>query len=203
MAQISKPYRGLMGEVTVILSAIEKGDSESAAKLLPLVYDELRRLAAEKMAFEKPGQTLDATALVHEAFIRLTGSERLQMKPLEFAGSRHFFAVAAEAMRRILVENARRKKAEKRGGEFKRVDFDEANLPGGAGPDELILLDEALSQLCEEDPDAAQIAKLRLFGGMSIDDAGNVVGVSRATAFRSWTYARAWLNSHLQDVEKS
>ena len=118
-----------MGDVTVILSAIEQGDSASAAKLLPLVYDELRRLASEKMAFEKPGQTLDATALVHEAFIRLTGSERLQKTPLEFAGSRHFFAVAAEAMRRILVENARRKNAEKRGGNRRRVDLDEANVP--------------------------------------------------------------------------
>lgn len=190
-----------MGDVTVILSAIEQGDSESAAKLLPMVYDELRRLAAEKMAFEKPGQTLDATALVHEAFIRLTGSERLQRTPLEFAGSRHFFAVAAEAMRRILVENARRKKADKRGGDFKRVAFDEENLSGGAGADELLLLDEALAKLTEDDADAAAIAKLRLFGGMTIDDAGQVVGVSRATAFRSWTYARAWLNAHLQDHE--
>ena len=192
-----------MGDVTVILSAIEQGDSESAAKLLPLVYDELRRLAAEKMAFEKPGQTLDATALVHEAFIRLTGSERLQKTPLEFAGSRHFFAVAAEAMRRILVENARRKNAEKRGGDRRRVDLDEANVPGGASADELVLLDEALTQLASDDADAAEIAKLRLFGGMTMDDAGKVLGVSRATAFRSWTYARAWLNSHLQDHGKT
>src|SRR4051812_37985637 len=144
VGQLWKRYRGHMGEVTIILSAIEKGDVESASKLLPLVYDELRRLAAEKMALEKPGQTLDATALVHEAFIRLTGSERLQKTPLEFASSRHFFAVAAEAMRRILVENARRKKAEKRGGEFKRVDYDEANVAGGASADELILLDDAM-----------------------------------------------------------
>jgi RNA polymerase sigma factor (TIGR02999 family) len=192
-----------MGEVTVILSAIDNGDSQSAAKLLPLVYDELRRLAADKMAFERPGQTLDATALVHEAFIRLTGSERLQKTPLEFAGSRHFFAVAAEAMRRILVENARRKHAAKRGGGRQRVDLDEANVPGRTNPDELVLLDEALTQLADEDAGAAEIAKLRLFGGMTIDDAGKVVGVSRATAFRSWTYARAWLNSHLQDTEKA
>lgn len=190
-----------MGEVTVILSAIEKGDSESAAKLLPLVYDELRRLAAEKMAFEKPGQTLDATALVHEAYVRLTGSERLQKTPLEFAGSRHFFAMAAEAMRRILVENARRKSAEKRGGDRKRVELDEANVPGGGNADELILLDTVLSQLALDDPDAAEIAKLRLFGGMTIDDAGKVLGISRATAYRSWTYARAWLNAHLQGKE--
>ncbi len=190
-----------MGEVTVILSAMEKGDSESAAKLLPLVYDELRRLAAEKMAFENPGQTLDATALVHEAYIRLTGSERLQALPLEFNGSRHFFAVAAEAMRRILVENARRKNAEKRGGDRQRVSLVEANVPGGESADELILLDAALSQLALDDPDAAEIAKLRLFGGMSIDDAGKVLRVSRATAFRSWTYARAWLNAHLRGKE--
>jgi RNA polymerase sigma factor (TIGR02999 family) len=190
-----------MGDVTVMLSAIDKGDSESAAKLLPLVYDELRRLAAERMAFEKPGQTLDATALVHEAFIRLTGSERLQKTPLEFAGSRHFFAAAAEAMRRILVENARRKNAAKRGGGRQRVALDEANVPGGAVADELILLDAALSQLALADADAAEIAKLRLFGGMTIDDAGKVLGVSRATAFRNWTYARAWLNAHLQGTE--
>lgn len=191
-----------MGEVTVILSAIEKGDSESAAKLLPLVYDELRRLAAEKMAFENPGHTLDATALVHEAYIRLTGSERLQRTPLEFAGSRHFFAMAAEAMRRILVENARRKNAEKRGGGRHRVDLDAASEPGGTGADELLLLDAALSQLTLDDPDAAEIAKLRLFGGMTIDDAGQALRISRATAFRSWTYARAWLNAHLQGTEK-
>jgi RNA polymerase sigma factor (TIGR02999 family) len=190
-----------MGDVTKILSAIENGDSASAAQLLPLVYDELRRLAAEKMAFEKPGQTLDATALVHEAFIRLTGSERLQRTPLAFNSSRHFFAVAAEAMRRILVENARRKHAEKRGGNRQRVDLDEATVSGGTSADELILLDAALTQLALDDPDAAEIAKLRLFGGMTIDDAGTVLGVSRATAFRSWTYARAWLNAHLQDSE--
>src|SRR4051812_8026773 len=202
VGQLWKRYRGHMGDVTVILSAMEKGDSESAAKLLPLVYDELRRLAAGKMAFEKPGQTLDATALVHEAFIRLTGSERLQKTPLEFTGSRHFFAVAAEAMRRILVENARRKHAAKRGGDRQRVDLDEANVPGGASADELILLDTALSQLALDDADAAEIAKLRLFGGMTIDDAGKLLGVSRATGFRSWTYARAWLNAHLQGTEK-
>lgn len=191
-----------MGDVTFMLSAIEKGDSASAAQLLPLVYDELRRMAAEKMAFEKPGQTLDATALVHEAFIRLTGNERLRTAPLEFAGSRHFFAVAAEAMRRILVENARRKNAAKRGGERRRMDLDEANVPGGASADELVLLDEALTQLAKDDADAAEIAKLRLFGGMTIDDAGKVLRVSRATAFRSWTYASAWLNTHLQGTEK-
>lgn len=191
-----------MGDVTIILSAIEKGDTASAAKLLPLVYDELRRLSAEMMAFEKPGQTLDATALVHEAFIRLTGSERLRETPLEFNSSRHFFAVAAEAMRRILVENARRKNAEKRGGgTYRRVDLDEGNVPGGASADELILLDEALTKLNDDDPEAASLAKLRLFGGMTIDDAGVVLGVSRATAFRHWTYARAWLNAHLQVVD--
>ena len=190
-----------MSDVTVILSAIEKGNSASAAKLLPLVYDELRRLAAEKMGFEKPGQTLDATALVHEAFIRLTGCGRLQTTPLEFNGSRHFFAVAAEAMRRILVENARRKNTEKRGGDCRRVHLDEANVRGGTSADELILLDAALSQLALVDADAAEVAKFRLFGGMTIDDAGRVLGVSRATAFRSWTYARAWLNAHLQDNE--
>jgi RNA polymerase sigma factor (TIGR02999 family) len=198
----AKRYRGGMGDVTVILDSIEKGDSASAAKLLPLVYDELRRLAAEKLAFERPGQTLDATALVHEAFLRLTGSERLQTIPLEFNGSRHFFAVAAESMRRILVENARRKGAVKRGGNRPRVDLDEANLPGGAGGDELILLDAALSQLALDDADATEVAKLRLFGGMSIDDAGKALGLSRATAFRHWTYARAWLNAHLQNSDE-
>jgi RNA polymerase sigma factor (TIGR02999 family) len=190
-----------MGDVTVILSAIESGDTESATTLLPLVYDELRRLAAEKMAFERPGQTLEATALVHEAFVRLTGGERQRATPLAFHGSRHFFAVAAEAMRRILVENARRKSARKRGGDRRRVDWDEANLAGGAGADELILLDAALLQLALDDPEAAEVAKLRLFGGMTIDDAATVLGVSRATAFRNWTYARAWLNAHFQAAE--
>ncbi len=190
-----------MGKVTVILSAIEQGDASAAAQLLPLVYDELRRMAAEKMANEKPGHTLDATALVHEAYIRLTGSARLQAEPLEFAGRRHFFAVAAEAMRRILVENARRKKADKRGGDLIRVDLDEENVPGGASADELILLDNALSELAQEDAEAGEIAKLRLFGGMMIDDAAKVLDVSRATAFRHWTFARAWLNARLEDSD--
>lgn len=201
MSPIEERYFGHMGDVTELLSALEHGDSASAAALLPLVYDELRRLAAEKLSFEKPGQTLDATGLVHEAFIRLTGSDRLRARPLEFNGHRHFFAVAAEAMRRILVENARRKNAEKRGGNRPRVDLDEAAVPGGDGGDELILLDAALTQLASDAPDAAEVAKLRLFGGMTIDDAGAVLGISRATAYRNWTYARAWLNAHLHGTE--
>ncbi|MBX7105804.1 MAG: sigma-70 family RNA polymerase sigma factor [Gemmataceae bacterium] len=187
-----------MFEVTRILDAAAAGDTKAASELLPLVYDELRKLAAARMASENPGQTLDATALVHEAYVRLVGGDAAK----SWNGRGHFFAAAAEAMRRILVENARRKKAEKRGGDFKRVAFDEANLRGGAGPDELLLLDEALAKLTDDDPEAAAIAKLRLFGGMTIDNAGEIVGVSRATAFRNWTYARAWLNAHLQDGDR-
>jgi DNA-directed RNA polymerase specialized sigma24 family protein len=152
-----------MDEVSRILSAIEQGDPQAAEQLLPLVYDELRKLAAAKLARETPGQTLQATALVHEAYLRLVGVEQAQ----HWNGRGHFFAAAAEAMRRILVENVRRK--------------------------------QALGRLTQEDPGAAEVARLRLFAGLSVEDAAGVVGVSRATAFRHWTYARAWLQARLRE----
>jgi RNA polymerase sigma factor (TIGR02999 family) len=183
-----------MTDVTQILNAIEHDDPHAAEQLLPLVYDELRRLAAEKMAQEKPGQTLQATALVHEAYLRLVDEEKAQ----HWNSRGHFFAAAAEAMRRILVENARRKKAHKRSGGRKRIDLADAELASHSSPEAFLILDDALSRLAQEDPSAAGVAKLRLFAGLSVEDASQVLGISRATAFRHWTYARAWLQAQLQ-----
>src|SRR4051794_17439356 len=186
-----------MNDVTRILSAIAQGDAHAADQLLPLVYDELRKLASQKLAQEKPGQTLQATALVHEAFLRLVDAE--------YAGRwdnrRHYFAAAAEAMRRILIENARRKRAEKRGGGRTRVDLDEADLVTRSEPDELLDLDDALTALAAEDADAAQLVRLRLFAGLSVEQAAGVLEISRAGAYDQWTYARAWLNARLQERE--
>jgi RNA polymerase sigma factor (TIGR02999 family) len=184
-----------MSEVTRILSALDQGDPHAAEQLLPLVYDELRQLAAHKLAHEKPGQTLQATALVHEAYLRLVGADNDH----RWDSRGHFFAAAAEAMRRILIENARRKKAEKHGGEHQRVELAEAVFASSATPDELLFLDDALSNLTREDPAAAELAKLRLFTGLSVEQAADALGVSRATAFRHWTYARAWLHAQLRD----
>jgi RNA polymerase sigma factor (TIGR02999 family) len=179
----------LMSEVTNILSAIEQGEPHAAEKLLPLVYEELRRLAAQKLARETPGQTLQATALVHEAYLRLVDPNRAA-----HWGSRgHFFAAAAEAMQRILVENARRKQRIKHGGQFERVEIELADLPTRMPLDELLALDEALAQLRLHDPIKAKLVTLRYFGGMTIEQAAAVLGISRVTAFRYWTYARAWL----------
>jgi RNA polymerase sigma factor (TIGR02999 family) len=183
-----------MKDVTSILSAIEQGDAGAAEQLLPLVYDELRKLAAQKLAREKPGQTLQSTALVHEAFVRLVDNENGQ----RWDNRRHFFAAAAEAMRRILIENARRKQAGKHGGGRTRVDLDEADLISQSGPDELLDLDDALGVLAREDPDAVQLVKLRLFAGLSVGQAAEVLGISRAGAYQHWTYARAWLSARLQ-----
>ena len=183
-----------MSEVTRILSAIEQGDPRAAGELLPLVYAELRRLAAARLAREKPGQTLDATALVHEAYFRLAG-EQAQA----FANRRHFFAAAAEAMRRILVEAARRKRAAKHGGGRRRVNLADAEVACPSRPEELLLLDDALCRLAREDPAAAGVAQLRLFAGLSVEEAAAALGVARATAFRHWTYARAWLNARLRE----
>src|SRR5437660_5347935 len=180
-----------MNDVTRILGAIEQGDPHAAGQLLPLVYEELRKLAAQKLVQEKPGQTLQATALVHEAYLRLVGG-----KPDAHWNSRgHFIAAAAEAMRRILVENARRKKTEKHGGKRKRLDFSQAEPITQAGPDEVLDLDEALTILAGEDPEAARVAKLRLFAGLSVEEAAQALGVSRAHAYRQWAYARAWLQA--------
>ena len=184
-----------MTEVTRILSAIEQGDPHAAEQLLPLVYGELRRLAAQKLAQEKPGQTLQATALVHEAYLRLVGGE-----PGAHWNSRgHFIAAAAEAMRRILVENARRKKTAKHGGPRQRIDLSQAEPMAQADPDSVLDLDEALTALAGEDPDAAQVAKLRLFAGLSVEEAAQALSLSRANAYRQWAYARAWLHARLGD----
>jgi RNA polymerase sigma factor (TIGR02999 family) len=187
-----------MSEVTRILSAIEQGDPHAAEQLLPLVYDELRRLAAQKMAQERPGQTLDATGLVHEAYLRLVGAEQGQ----QWTGHGHFFAAAAQAMRNILVDNARRKQRNKHGGGRHRVALDEA-LPARPDDDGLLALDEALSRLAAEDPEAAHVVQLRYFAGLSIEDAARALGISRAYAYRQWTFARAWLLQALSSGEPS
>ncbi|MHC4405586.1 MAG: ECF-type sigma factor [Planctomycetota bacterium] len=184
-----------MTDVTGILSAIEQGDPTAAEQLLPLVYDELRKLAAQKMAQEKPGQTLQATALVHEAYIRLVDVEKAQ----HWGSRRHFFAAAAEAMRRILIETARRKRAEKRGGNRRKFEVAEADAVCLADPDHWLVLDEALTQLSQREPDAAELVKLRIFAGLSLEEAAAAVGMSRATAYRHWTYARAWLLAEIED----
>ena len=186
-----------MCDVTRILSAIEQGDPQAAEQLLPLVYDELRRLAAQKLAYEKPGQTLQATALVHEAYLRLVDAEKLH----DWNSRGHFFAAAAEAMRRILIENARRRKAEKHGGDWRRIELTDAAICKGSKDEELLMLDDALSVLAREDSAAADVAKLRLFTGVSVEEAGDALGISRATAFRHWTYARAWLQAELGQRE--
>ena len=178
-----------MTEVTRILAAIEQGDPLAGEQLLPLVYDELRRLAAQKLAQEKPGQTLQATGLVHEAYLRLVDVKKAQT----WNSRGHFFAAAAQAMRRILIEEARRKRADKRGAKGRRISLDDAD--GGYTPqdDELLAIDEALSLLAAEDPNAAQLIQLRHFAGLSVEDAAEVVGIARSTAYEHWAYARARL----------
>ena len=184
-----------MGDVTRVLADIERGDPRAAEQLLPLVYDELRRLAAQKMAHENPGQTLQGTALVHEAYVRLVGDQSGQ----QLWDSRgHFFAAAAEAMRRILVESARRKQRIKHGGQFERLEIELADLPTRMPPEELIALAEALEQLQQQDPIKAKLVTLRYFGGMTIEQASAVLGISRVTAHRYWTYARAWLHQQIR-----
>jgi RNA polymerase sigma factor (TIGR02999 family) len=177
-----------MSDVTRILTAIEQGDVKAADKLLPLVYNELRRLAAQKMSRESPGQTLQATALVHEAYIRLVGSEARDWK-----GRTHFFTAAAEAMRRILIDNARRKKSLKYGGGNQIANLDNAELAIEEPSEDIIALDEALAKLAEEDPVKANLVKLRYFAGLTIEQAAEILGISRATADRYWSYARVWL----------
>src|SRR5262245_56942787 len=184
-----------MSEVTRILSAIEQGDPQAATLLLPLVYDELRQLAAHKLAGEKPGQTLDATALVHEAYLRLVDVAQAQ----HWNSRGHFFAAAAEAMRRILIDNARRKKRHKHGGGLKRIDLDSPNLSYTSPDEELLAIDDALEKLAAEDPEAAQLVKLRYYAGLSIEDAAELVGLSRSTAYEHWAFARASLRCLLRD----
>jgi RNA polymerase sigma factor (TIGR02999 family) len=178
-----------MSDVTSILGAIEGGDACAAERLLPLVYDELRKLAAQRLAQERPGQTLQATALVHEAYLCLVDAEQAQ----QWNSRGHFFAAAAEAMRRILVDNARRKQADKHGGGRARVDLPEGLAAAEARPDDLVALDEALSQLERHDPDAARLVKLRYFAGLSHQEAAEALGISRGAADRLWALARAWL----------
>jgi RNA polymerase sigma factor (TIGR02999 family) len=183
-----------MTEVTRILSAIEQGDPQAAAQLLPLVYEELRRLAADKMAKEKPGQTLQATALVHEAYLRLVASgDASSPRARQWKSSRHFFAAAAEAMRHILVDRARRKGSAKRGGDRARVEFDEAHFAAAQDSDEVLAVDEALAGLAQADPLAAELVKLRYFAGLSIPEAAKSLDISPRSADRLWAYARAWL----------
>ena len=188
-----------MNDVTRILSAIEQGDPRASEELLPLVYRELRRLAKQRLAQEKPGQTLQATALVHEAYLRLVDSEGAQ--PWNSRG--HFFAAAAEAMRRILVEKARRKRAEKHGGQFDRQDLDVVDVEAPALSEDLLALDEALTKLETEDPVKAQLVKLRYFAGLTEEEAANALGISYASAQRQWRYARVWLLGELRGTGAS
>jgi RNA polymerase sigma factor (TIGR02999 family) len=181
-----------MTDVTRILTAIEQGETHAAEQLLPLVYDELRKLAAQKLAHERPGQTLDATALVHEAYVRLVGPSSEGQTP-QWDSSGHFFAAAAEAMRRILVDRARRKQAQKHGGGVPRVDLDLAGLVHAMPDEELLALDEAMTRLAAEDPVRAQLVQLRFYAGLSTEQAAKVLGISSVTAKRYWRYARAWL----------
>jgi len=182
----------MMTDVTRILNAIEQGDALAADELLPLIYEELRVLAAQKMSHELPGQTLQATALVHEAYIRLVGEEAQN-----WDSRSHFFAAAAEAMRRILVENARRKKSSKHGGDRLKVDLDHANLAIEKPSEDLIALNEALNSLSAEDPRVAELVMLRYFAGLTIEQASEFLGISRRTAVDHWAYARAWLRREI------
>ena len=180
------------GDVTRILNAIEGGDPKAADELLPLVYEELRLLAAQKLSNERPGQTLQATALVHEAYIRL-----VEDSDQNWDRRGHFFAAAAEAMRRILVENARRKRSSKHGGGRQRIDLNGLDLPGQENSGELLDLDEALTKLSEIDPGAAELVKLRYFAGLTIEQSARFQGISRRTAVDHWAYARAWLRRQI------
>ena len=187
-------YTGCMSDVTRLLDAAAAGDRKAAADLLPLVYDELRKLAAARMAAEAPGHTLDATALVHEAYLRLVGDQ-------QFTGRTHFLATAAEAMRRILVDRALPKARAERGGGRRRLDLRQEIAVHDLPPDDLLDLTDALDALGAEDSAKAELVKLRFFGGLSVEEAAGVLGISRATADRYWTYSRAWLHDHLSSTE--
>jgi RNA polymerase sigma factor (TIGR02999 family) len=188
-----------MSNVTKILAQIESGDPTAAGQLLPLVYDELRRLAAYKLAKEKPGQTLQATALVHEAYLRLVDADQGE----RWNSRGHFFAAAAEAMRRILIENARRKGRHKRGGNLRRINLDAADLVSTVSSDELLTVDDAIERLAHEDPTAAQLVRIRYYAGLSVEQAGEAIGISRASAYRHWSYARAWMCCELDRPDKT
>jgi RNA polymerase sigma factor (TIGR02999 family) len=185
-----------MSDVTRLLSAIEQGDPRAAGQLLPLVYDELRKLAASKLAQETPGQTLQATALVHEAYVRLVSTSP-EGATREWQGRGHFFAAAAEAMRRILVEKARRKRRQKHGGGLPRADIQLANIASPMPDEDLLALDEAMARLAAEDPIRARLVQMRFYAGLSNEEAARVLGISAATAKRYWRHARAWLHREI------
>ncbi len=184
-----------MSDVTQILGQIEDGDGQAAEKLLPLVYAELRKLAAARMVNEKPGQTLQATALVHEAYVRMVDVDKAQ----HWHSRGHFFAAAAESMRRILVDNARKKASSKRGGDLQKIDIDGLDVALVASPEQLLTINEAIAKLGGLDPPASEIVRLRYFAGLSVEQAGAALGVSTKTAYRHWNFARAWLKSELLD----
>ena len=186
-----------MNDVTRILSQIEQGDGNAAEQLLPLVYEELRKLAAARLTREKPGQTLQATALVHDAYIRLVDVQKAQ----HWNSRWHFFAAAAEAMRRILIEQARKKHRQRHGGQFTRVELDDAQLSTNLPPDELLMLNDAIDALAAHDRVAAELVKVRYFAGLSMEQAAEAMGISRSTAYEHWTYARAWLLASLRDAQ--
>jgi RNA polymerase sigma factor (TIGR02999 family) len=193
---------GLMSEVTHILGAIEQGDPNAASRLLPLVYDELRRLAAQRLARESSGQTLQPTALVHEAYLRLVATPRLESdeKKPHWDNRRHFFAAAAEAMRRILIDKARRKQRPKHGGDLRRVYEDIAAPRSEMSLADLLDVNEALDKLAKEEPAKAELVKLRFFAGLTMPEAAEILRISLATAERHWTYARTWLFAELKDA---
>ena len=187
-----------MSDVTQLLDAVARGEAGAARQLLPLVYDELRRLAAGYLAQERPGQTLEATALVHEAFLRLVGPK----VDAQWEGRKHFLATAALAMRRILIENARRKKRDKHGGQHRRVDLGEPADPHQREADQVLALDEALTKFAQVDSGAAELVQLHTFGGLSVEDAGQQLGLSRSEAYRQWAFARAWLRHALGENDE-
>jgi RNA polymerase sigma factor (TIGR02999 family) len=197
-------YSRFMSDVTQILNAIEKGDPHAAEQLLPLVYDELRKLAGRQMAKEKPGQTLQATALVHEAYMRLVATgDAVPPREQHWTGRGHFFAAAAEAMRRILVDMARRKQRPKHGGQRQRVELDESCSVADDAAGQVLLVNDALVKLAEESPEKAELVKLRYFAGMSIQEAAEALGISRATADRYWSYAKVFLYCAMEDDQQS
>lgn len=195
MSRPDSVYSSLMNDVTQILHAIGQGDRHAAQDLLPLIYDELRKLAAQKLAHESPGHTLQATALVHEAYMRLVTGDEEQL----WDNRGHFFAAAAEAMRRILIESARRKLRIKHGGDFERIQLSSDIAETNGKPERLIELDAALTKLGEEDSTAAQIVNLHFFAGLPLDEVGALLGMSRATAYRHWSYARSWLKCAMEE----
>jgi RNA polymerase sigma factor (TIGR02999 family) len=192
-------YDGAMSDVTRILSAIENGESAAADELLPLVYQELRQLAAAKLAHEKPGQTLQATVLVHEAWLRLVGSD----VDVHWNGRGHFFGAAAKAMQRILVENARRKKRLKAGGEYQRVELSESAAFVGRPSVDVLAIDEALEKLNQQDHRKAELVRLRFFAGLTLVEAARALGISDSTADNDWSYAKTWLRLEMSESEET